>query len=111
MRLIKLLLIAVVGLALPLAAGAQDFPNHPIKLIVPFPPGGPNDIIARVVAQKMSELLGQSVVIDNRGGGRRRARHRCRGESGARRLHHRRRQRRRARHQRQPGGESALRFR
>ncbi len=68
MRLIKLLLIAIIGLALPVTAGAQDFPNHPIKLIVPFPPGGPNDIIARVVAQKMSELLGQSVVIDNRGG-------------------------------------------
>ena len=47
---------------------AQDFPTKPIKLIVPFPPGGPNDIIARVVGSKMSELLGQPVVIDNRGG-------------------------------------------
>lgn len=49
-------------------AHAQDFPSKPIKLIVPFPAGGPNDIIARVVGAKMSELLGQPVVIDNRGG-------------------------------------------
>jgi tripartite-type tricarboxylate transporter receptor subunit TctC len=50
------------------AAWAQEFPNKPIKLIVPFPPGGPNDIIARVVGQRMSELLKQPVLIDNRGG-------------------------------------------
>jgi len=55
-------------LALITPASAQDFPNRPIKLIVPFPPGGPNDIIARVVGAKMQELLGQPVVIDNRGG-------------------------------------------
>ena len=47
---------------------AQDFPAQPIKLIVPFPPGGPNDIIARVVGQRMSEIAGQPVTIDNRGG-------------------------------------------
>ena len=56
---------AVLGSA---AASAQDFPSKPIRLIVPFPPGGPNDLIARVVGQKMSELLKQQVVIDNRGG-------------------------------------------
>jgi tripartite-type tricarboxylate transporter receptor subunit TctC len=50
------------------AASAQDFPSKPIRLIVPFPPGGPNDLIARVVGQKMSEILKQQVVIDNRGG-------------------------------------------
>ena len=49
-------------------AAAQDFPNRPIRLIVPFPPGGPNDIIARVIGQRMSELTKQPVVIDNRGG-------------------------------------------
>jgi tripartite-type tricarboxylate transporter receptor subunit TctC len=55
-------------LLLPNAATAQDFPAKPIKLIVPFPAGGPNDIIARIVGQRMSELTKQPVVIDNRGG-------------------------------------------
>jgi tripartite-type tricarboxylate transporter receptor subunit TctC len=50
------------------ATAAQDFPNHPIRLIVPFPAGGPNDLIARVVGQRMSELFKQPVLIDNRGG-------------------------------------------
>src|SRR6187551_463394 len=47
---------------------AQDFPNKPIRLIVPFPPGGPNDIIARVVGQRMSDILKQTIVVENRGG-------------------------------------------
>ncbi|RXG98782.1 Bug family tripartite tricarboxylate transporter substrate binding protein [Bradyrhizobium zhanjiangense] len=55
-------------LLLPSLASAQNFPAKPIKLIVPFPAGGPNDIIARVIGQRMSELSGQPVVIDNRGG-------------------------------------------
>lgn len=50
------------------ASTAQDFPTKPIKLIVPFPPGGPNDIIARVVGQRMSELTKQPIVIENRSG-------------------------------------------
>jgi tripartite-type tricarboxylate transporter receptor subunit TctC len=62
------LLTGLTLLLLPALASAQDFPNKPIKLIVPFPPGGPNDIIARVVGQRMSELIKQPVVIDNRGG-------------------------------------------
>ncbi|MBN8936624.1 MAG: tripartite tricarboxylate transporter substrate binding protein [Rhizobiales bacterium] len=64
---LKCLFAALVVMA-PAEAVAQGFPNKPIKLIVPFPPGGPNDIIARVVGQKMSEILGQPVLIDNRGG-------------------------------------------
>ncbi|MBR1209172.1 tripartite tricarboxylate transporter substrate binding protein [Bradyrhizobium sp. JYMT SZCCT0180] len=55
-------------LLLPAAGTAQDFPTKPIKLIVPFPPGGPNDIIARVVGQRMSELVKQPIVIENRSG-------------------------------------------
>ncbi|RXH23855.1 LacI family transcriptional regulator [Bradyrhizobium nanningense] len=55
-------------LLLPSAVAAQNFPAKPIKLIVPFPAGGPNDIIARVIGQRMSELAGQPVLIDNRGG-------------------------------------------
>ena len=49
-------------------AAAQDFPSKSIKLIVPFPAGGPNDIIARVVGQRMSEIIKQPVIIDTRGG-------------------------------------------
>jgi tripartite-type tricarboxylate transporter receptor subunit TctC len=52
----------------PTAAVAQDYPAKPIKLIVPFPPGGPNDTIARAVGQRMAEIAGQPVTIDNRGG-------------------------------------------
>ena len=60
----------LVGLLLlaPAIAAAQEYPAKPIKLIVPFPAGGPNDIVARIVGQKMSELAKQPVVIDNRGG-------------------------------------------
>jgi tripartite-type tricarboxylate transporter receptor subunit TctC len=58
-------LIAALGAA---AASAQDYPNRPITLVVPFPPGGSTTIVARIVADKMSEALGQSIVIDNRGG-------------------------------------------
>lgn len=52
-------------------AGVQAqiaFPSRPITMIVPFPPGGPTDLVARVIAQKMSESMGQPVVVDNRGG-------------------------------------------
>jgi len=55
-------------LLLPASAVAQNFPDHPVRLIVPFPAGGPNDIIARVIGQRMAELLKQPVLIDNRGG-------------------------------------------
>jgi len=66
-KALKPLLIAL-ALLCPALALAQDFPNKPIKLIVPFPPGGPNDIIARTIAQRMTEILKQNVLIDNRGG-------------------------------------------
>src|SRR6202161_53849 len=68
MRILGVLATALIVLLLPALAAAQDFPNKAIRLIVPFPAGGPNDIIARVVGQRMSELIKQPVVIDNRGG-------------------------------------------
>lgn len=50
------------------AAVAQGYPSKPIKMIVPYPPGGPTDVQARVVAQKLGDTIGQPVVIENRGG-------------------------------------------
>jgi len=64
----RTLLGLAFAILLPAAAAAQDFPVRPIRLIVPFPPGGPNDIIARAVGQRMQDIGGQPVTIDNRGG-------------------------------------------
>jgi len=62
-------LIAVALSALvPAAALAQTWPAKPVRMIVPFPPGGNTDIIARIVAPRMGENLGQQIIIDNRGG-------------------------------------------
>jgi len=55
-------------LLLPLLALAQSYPVKPVRLIVPFPPGGTTDLIARVIQAKFQEILGQQVLIENRGG-------------------------------------------
>jgi tripartite-type tricarboxylate transporter receptor subunit TctC len=68
MRIIRTLIFGLSMLLVPPAAQAQDFPNRQIRLIVPFPAGGPNDIIARLVGQRMSELFKQTIIIDNRSG-------------------------------------------
>ncbi len=61
-------LVALLACAPASLLAQSDYPNKPIRLIVPFPAGGSTDIVGRVVAQKLSERLGQQVVVDNRGG-------------------------------------------
>jgi tripartite-type tricarboxylate transporter receptor subunit TctC len=63
------LLAAAAGTTLPLAARAQAYPNKAVRLIVPFAPGGTTDIIARIVAERMSATIGQNMIVENRAGG------------------------------------------
>ena len=65
-------------LALTAGAAAQDYPTKPVRLIIPFPPGGSNDVVGRMIATQLSEQLGKQVVVDNRARRRRRGRHRDR---------------------------------
>jgi tripartite-type tricarboxylate transporter receptor subunit TctC len=69
-------LAAILGLSVP--AQAQNFPDRPITMVIPFAVGGPTDVLGRVVAQRMSEVLGQQVVVENVGG--------AGGQTGARRV-------------------------
>jgi len=60
--------LALCAAALSMSTEAQTYPAKPIKLIVSFPPGGPTDIVARITAQRMTEGLGQQVIVENRPG-------------------------------------------
>ena len=61
-------LILACCLAAPATVAAQDYPSRPIRLIIPFPPGGSNDVVGRVFATRLSDRLGRQVVVDNRSG-------------------------------------------
>jgi tripartite-type tricarboxylate transporter receptor subunit TctC len=67
---IRSLMLTAAGLLLALSTSvaAQDYPNKPVRLIIPFPPGGSNDVVGRMVATQLSERLGKQVVVDNRAG-------------------------------------------
>jgi tripartite-type tricarboxylate transporter receptor subunit TctC len=60
--------VLILGLILSAAAAAQDWPAKPVRFIVPYPPGGGTDVIARIVQPRLAEALGQPIVIENRGG-------------------------------------------
>ncbi len=64
--LFGMVLAALAGVAAP--AAAQDFPSRPVTMIIPFAAGGPTDVLGRIVGARMSEVLGQQVVIENVGG-------------------------------------------
>ncbi|HEY8338113.1 MAG TPA: tripartite tricarboxylate transporter substrate binding protein [Tardiphaga sp.] len=68
MSLYRLALTAAICLSLSPAARASDWPTRPLTMINPFAPGGPNDVVARLLAQRMGEILGQPVIVENVGG-------------------------------------------
>jgi len=61
-------LIAIVAILVPVLCFGQGYPNRPLRMIVPFAPGGASDFVGRILQPRMSELLGQQVVVENRGG-------------------------------------------
>jgi tripartite-type tricarboxylate transporter receptor subunit TctC len=65
---IRLLVGALAALAVTLPASAQSFPSHPIRVVVAYAPGGTGDLVARIVADKLGPVLGQTVVVENRAG-------------------------------------------
>ena len=60
--------VVLLTFAALLPAAAQDYPTRPVVLVSPFPPGGSVSLVARIVAEKMGETLGQPIVVENRGG-------------------------------------------
>jgi tripartite-type tricarboxylate transporter receptor subunit TctC len=63
-----LLKVTIVLLALVAPATADEYPTRPVRLIIPFPPGGSNDVVGRMIATQLSERLGKQIVVDNRSG-------------------------------------------
>ena len=67
-RFLCFALVVAMAAASPVAAQSPAYPGKPLRWIVPFPPGGPADILARIVAERLAENPGQQVLIDNRAG-------------------------------------------
>ena len=68
MRIHRVVAVALFACAAPMALQAQTWPARPVKLIVPFPPGGTGDLLGRLAAKEMEASLGQPVVVENRAG-------------------------------------------
>ncbi len=68
LRTLALILLAAIALVAPPLVGAQSYPSRPVKLVVPFPPGGSLDIAGRLIAQRLTEMWGQAVVVENKPG-------------------------------------------
>src|SRR5581483_8717195 len=68
MKMLRLLGAAAVSLTIGLSPAAAEYPDHPVKVVVPFAAGGPTDVMARLVAQKLSEALKQQFYVENRPG-------------------------------------------
>ena len=68
MKLLKRVVLAVAAACVPLVAAAQNYPAKTVRVVIPWPPGGSNDVVGRIVMQKISESTGQQFVVDNRGG-------------------------------------------
>lgn len=64
----RIALVTLLGAAFAGGAGAQGYPVKPVRIVVPYPPGGGNDLLARLTAQKLGEKWKQTIVVDNRGG-------------------------------------------
>src|SRR5262249_16286963 len=64
-----LIILGLFFLARAGVAPAMSYPDRPIHLLVPYPAGGPNDVIARLIADKLSNMFGQQVIVENRAGG------------------------------------------
>src|SRR5689334_25105688 len=60
--------IMLAGIVVAAAVSGQSFPTKPVRIVVPLAPGGSTDVLARLVASKLSEVWGQQVIVDNRGG-------------------------------------------
>ena len=76
----KTAMAAAALLVTPMAFAAENYPTRPLRMIVPFPPGGGTDIMARMVGQRLTDAFGVRVVVDNRGGAAGNYRHRVGGE-------------------------------